>query len=231
MRTYIAALAGIGMTALSAPAFAQTSDSAFNDMWGAEYAAAPTNWTGSYIGISTGYAGTSGAERLVFAPSDLALSTTHSTGTATIGGYMGYAYQLDSYVLGVEATAAYLGQRLGGAVPADIDWQFGLAVRAGYAPQNNTLVYLRAAWALTDVRFTNPGPLVGPAYSATDGVLSAVQLGAGVDIKLDPNWIFRFEGNYTFEGGSAVLTDADAGVQLRLTPSLYDLRAGIAYQF
>lgn len=231
MKTIIAALAGLALSTVAAPAFAQSTGSAFNDMWGADYSAAPSNWTGSYIGIVAGYAGASASQSLDVAPFDFTAHTSPADSGATIGGYAGYNSQVDSYVIGAEGTFTYLGQRRGGAVPADLDWQLGLAVRAGFAAQDNALIYVRAAWALTDIRFAKLGELAGTVYTVKDGFRSALQLGAGVDVKLDPNWIFRVEGNYTFEGGDAEIIDYTTGKSVKLDPSLYDVRAGIAYQF
>lgn len=231
MKLIVATLAVLALSTMAAPAFAQSTGSAFNDMWGADYSAAPSNWTGSYIGIAAGYAGASASQSLSVAPFDFAAHSSHADSGATIGGYVGYNYQVDSYVIGAEGTFTYLGQRLGGAIPADLDWQLGLAVRAGFVAQHNTLIYVRAAWALTDIRFANLGELAGTAYTVKDGYRSALQLGAGVDVKLDPNWILRIEGNYTFEGGDAEIIDYTSGMSVKLDPSLYDVRAGLAYQF
>ncbi|MFD1488765.1 hypothetical protein [Ancylobacter vacuolatus] len=102
MKLIVATLAGLALSTVAAPAFAESTGSAFNDMWGADYSAAPSNWTGSYIGIAAGYAGASASQNLSVAPFDFAAHTSLADSGATIGGYAGYNYQVDSYVIGAE---------------------------------------------------------------------------------------------------------------------------------
>lgn len=237
----IFALAALGASALlSLPAAASDfgsdyeSGSAFNDMWGAASASGNTGWTGSYVGLSVGY-GNSQTQATVSNPYlGLAYSSPDiTTDGVTFGAYGGYNYQYQDMVFGGEITATYLDQtyQSDSLVLAESEWQFTFGIRGGYLIQSNTLLFLKAAWALTDIKLKNLDLAVANEYSVNDGYRSAFQLGGGIESKLDANWLLRLEADYTFEGGEASITDLATGSSVKLDPALFGVNLGLAYQF
>jgi outer membrane immunogenic protein len=191
------------------------------------------NWTGFYLGGQVGYGWLNG-------------SSTFSQGAPTLGVrssgvfggvHIGYNYQINNFVLGLEADAELSGIRgnVGNAVGItsqgifDVRWQGSLRARAGVAV-DRALLYVTGGLALADFRMAG-GPLGGPlqGYSSTR---AGWTVGAGVEYALAPNWTARLEYRYANYGSvSADLGPLYAGVTQRTSLQSHSVRVGVSYLF
>jgi outer membrane immunogenic protein len=179
------------------------------------------NWTGFYAGAHAG----------------VGWSDDDSGGNAGFvgGGQVGFNYQINQWVLGVEGDLAGTtikdsvstavvgpGAVLTGNAEASLDWVSTFAPRVGYA-FNNWLVYgkVGGAWAHAS----------GTASAAINGVqvetisvgetVSGWMLGIGAEYALSGNWTAKIEYNMMDFGNSGPFADNTFNV----------LKAGINYRF
>jgi len=234
------------------------------------YSAQPVavyNWQGVYAGLTGGGAWgdinttansitTSGA--LVGIPGGAfnpastfrGANSSASVSGGTVGGFVGYNYQLGRLVLGVESDAAWtsiktssafsgspLGPQYTTSTKADM---FGtVRGRVGYA-FDNVLVYGTGGLAYGHFKSNLgilPGPKgapTGPQYAASDDAwLTGAAYGGGLDWQFAPNWIARIEymrldfgkSGHNFNFGAAGTAHADATAPMNI------VRAGIGYKF
>ncbi len=116
-----------------------------------------TNWTGFYAGINGGY------------------SAGQDLRGITLGGQLGYNYQLDrNWVVGVEADMQYNPQP---------NWWGTVRGRAGYLLTPDVLLYATAGWAYV---------LPTHAHRATSGWTA----GGGAEFKLSGPWSVKTEYLY-----------------------------------
>jgi outer membrane immunogenic protein len=211
----------------------------FNAQHGSAYpaeAAPDMNWNGFYAGVDGSY--NFGVMHLDV---DVPGATVGPYGAQSIGGgiFAGYNFLLgSSYLLGVEAGADYLDARfkdpsqnsldpsaptLFGTVKAELS----LTARAGYFATPSTLVYAKGGFAglWTDAN---------DEFFGLDGggskMLSAYQIGGGIESALTDKLSLRVEGLYTkaVDGLTVANTQLD---QNELKPSLLPGRIGLAYHF
>lgn len=223
------------------------------------------NWGGWYAGVAAGGTwgtsniGTSvfdGAGNINATAADRAIA---SAGTAqlkpdgfTAGGVIGYNHQVDRWLFGVEADAAYFNAKSSRSFTGPIglsvvssseavstDWLFTLRPRVGYAV-DNTLFYVTGGLALTDVKFgsgfaDNLGHTAGTSFTKTKAGWTA---GAGVEHAFAPNWTAKVEYIYTDFGKQSAAGPLFLG--LAPTPSAIaqdvdlkssTVRGGVNYHF
>lgn len=172
-------------------------------------------WTGFYVGAHAGYA----------------FGTTRSTGAGGFndpdgfigGGQIGYNYQIDRFVVGLEADISGTdiksrGPGVGfGASKATVDYLGTVRLRAGYAI-DRFLPYLTGGLAYGGSNVRIPG--VGSKDSTTVGWT----LGGGVEYAFTNNWTARIEGLYVDLPRETVGT-AKVGHEFGV------VRAGVNYKF
>jgi outer membrane immunogenic protein len=163
----------------------------------AYYAPAPVfTWTGFYVGVE------GGADFL----STKGLGFGSSQKAGLIGGVVGYNYQINQFVVGLEANG---GGVLGGgqtSVNATAFNPYGLTGsnngyyadvrgRVGYA-YDRALFYAAGGVAFGDVRTTYSNALIAAPIGVNSN-RTGYTIGAGVDYAFTPNWIGRVEYRYT----------------------------------
>jgi outer membrane immunogenic protein len=138
----------------------------------------------------------------------------------TGGGQVGYNYQVDRWLFGVEADANYFGLKqsraVAGTFPVGVgtftstnsvttDWLVTLRPRVGYAV-DRTLFYATGGLALTEMKYgttftDSTGANEAAGFSKTQAGWTA---GAGVEHAFTNNWSAKVEYLYTDFGKQSV---------------------------
>jgi outer membrane immunogenic protein len=179
------------------------------------------NWTGFYAGAHAGVGWSDG-------------DGGGSSGFVG-GGQIGFNYQINQWVLGVEgdfagttiknsvnATVVGPGAVLTGNAEASLDWVSTLAPRVGYA-FNNWLVYGKVGGAWAHASGTASAGINGMQFGSisVDETVSGWMLGIGAEYALSNNWTAKIEYNRMDFGNSGPFTDDKFNI----------LKAGINYRF
>jgi high affinity Mn2+ porin len=213
------------------------------------------DWTGFYVGVSTGYAfgnsnwnasGSSGT-----ASGSLNLSQgydgSNQGGSWFNGLQIGYNRMLaNRVVIGVEADANassfqnYSGNRIGNTIPvfggpttySDNVLSSGtVRARVGYAP-GNWLFYATGgfAWSNEQYQLTDNAPV--PITTTNSSVQQRVGWAAGVGVEgpLVPHWTVRAEYLFT-DYGNRNISFGSFGEQFKSNLSEQEIRVGVNYHF
>jgi outer membrane immunogenic protein len=141
---------------------------------------------------------------------------SHNASGGTVGGQIGYRWQLTNWVFGLEAQgnwADFKGsnvsqQFLGQTNQTKID-AFGLFTgQIGYA-WDRALFYVKGGAAVTDNKYTSIGtvaPFVG-VDTAREARWGA-SVGVGFEYAFAPNWSLGFEYDHLFMGNNDVVSSA-----------------------
>jgi outer membrane immunogenic protein len=170
------------------------------------------NWSGFYIGINGG----GGLARGAFVDMDQFFDANdqHQSGFGTVGGQVGYNWQVRSFVLGVEGDLNYMSANSSHAIALlsssgpngfnssttfKMDAFGSLRARAGLAV-DSTLVYVTGgpAWGHSDssVNFTRSNPLSNSYKSIDHEWRMGFAAGVGVEHMLTQNLVLRAEYLY-----------------------------------
>lgn len=198
----------------------------------------PLDWTGPYAGLNAGVAildGDVNATTLGFTGT-LDLSDTGFTG----GGTLGYNWQRDQWVFGIEGDFNFLdvddsvnfGAAKGtGTVRGDYDWFATIRGRGGIA-WGSTFAYATGGVAFIESEIRLTSPLAAGFATATDtDVLVGFAVGGGVEHSFSAQWSGKVEYLYmNFESHSVSVVGPPAGAA-RAEPELHVIRAGLNYHF
>ncbi|MFD1332602.1 outer membrane protein [Methylopila musalis] len=189
-----------------------------------EYAApaAPSTWTGAYVGAQAGYGWAKSKNR--------GLPGTKPSG-AIVGGYAGYNHQFDGspVVIGAETDVNYNDGSdrhsfAGGRIRNEQQWSGATRARVGYA-FDNILPYAAAGVAYS-------GQRVNGAVNGTGGHDSKTAVGytvgAGVEGQVAENITARVEYRYSDYGSDRYKIGANR-VKSETTESR--VLGGVAYKF
>jgi outer membrane immunogenic protein len=199
------------------------------------------NWTGFYIGADVGYGwgrstGT-GTNAAGFFPTPYSVDPSGVIG----GGFVGYNWQVNNVVLGIEADwqAADLNDSGNFANNVGTLYTIGTSVkdygsvrgRLGFA-FDRWMVFGTAGWAWgswdTSYGFAGAGaPFVTMSVDSSDGWTA----GAGVEYAFTDNFLGRVEYRYTDLGRAAFVNLATNSAELGNRVTINDVRVGIAYKF
>ncbi|WP_292588549.1 outer membrane protein [Mesorhizobium sp.] len=217
------------------------STAVFGLVGGAHAQDASYNWSGSFIGVEGGYAGSSvhfGADATNFDDS------YHKDGY--LGGiYAGHDWQSGKFVYGVVGDFDFVGMHdttfgddaaftggKGEAYTYDVDWVATARLRAGYTPTDQLLAYITGGVAAGHFQATSyDRPIFPPVSSTADfsGVKAGGVIGLGAEYAFAQNWSLKAEYlHYAFtkiEPGPG----GRAGASFR--PSLDTVKFGLAYRF
>ena len=189
--------------------------------------AAPYNWTGFYLGGNAGYGwGGSTGNTIVVLSDPTGLFTGYtgfrypnlSPNGAIGGGQIGYNWQFNSFVLGIEGDIdGILNKSRGNNVivvptvgPVAVaghgggNWVSTLAARFGWAV-DRTLFYGKVGygWANGSGSATVTNLTTGQFYGiGGDGTRSGWLVGGGIEYAFAPNWTVKGEYNYLNTGKS-----------------------------
>jgi outer membrane immunogenic protein len=147
------------------------------------------DWNGVYVGAFTGYTWLESEAALGAVSDDVELDGFGG------GMLLGANYQMDSFVLGLEADIALQDTSGSSALPAphsqEIDLTYGARMRLGYA-MDNTLLFVQGGVAAAEF----DADLAAGGSIASDTLLG-FQLGAGFEHALTENWTMRADYLYT----------------------------------
>jgi outer membrane immunogenic protein len=228
--------------------------------------AIPYNWTGFYVGANAGYGWSrqTAENGLLFFGAPIALNdgfpeSFSDTASGFIGGgQIGYNYQINRMVLGLEADLDYSGitggptfsgvLNLGGPpVPTNVtvdlqqklDWLATFRGRLGYISSDALLLYLTGGLAVGKIEnpmaitFTNVGTTTYTGSSTT--TRTGWTLGGGAEYALARNWTAKLEYLHVDLGRTSVIgSTVPAGVtQLTadFTNRYHIVRFGVNYRF
>ena len=201
------------------------------------------NWTGLYVGGQGGYQG-GGSSRVSYYSTGQFASGEPTIGQNGFlgGGHIGYNYEFNSLVLGLEADvdgSSYNGTSLNsaGTISATVRTPVEGSVRARVGVAwDRALFYGTGGVAFAD-RNTTATNLTTNAVDSFSKGLVGWTAGGGVDYAIDNNWSIRAEYRYTHLGQTTdSLTNTTA--LLRLSPRVTisnstdsAVRVGFNYKF
>jgi outer membrane immunogenic protein len=197
------------------------------------------SWTGGYIGGQVGYAWSRGSGDYINISPFLPLlpESTSVDGEGWLaGGQIGYNYQINNWVFGLEGELAWsdadgknpvdniLGQVADLAV--NVDWLGSLTARAGFAVER-TLFYGKAGVGFTEIDLEDSDSATG------SDTLTGWTLGAGVEHAFTDHWTMR--GEYQFYSFDAdIALHLPNGTPFRNYDDVLDIHAikiGVNYKF
>jgi outer membrane immunogenic protein len=175
------------------------------------------DWSGFYIGINGG----GGFSHNCW---DLLTGVTgpegcHDASGGTVGGQIGYRWQMTNWVFGLEAQgnwADFRGDNISQVIANDrnqtrID-AFGLFTgQIGYA-WNNALLYVKGGAAVTDDRYRVFSVTSGALLDTASETRWGAAIGAGFEYGFAPNWSFGLEYDHLFlDSRNVTFTNAVGG--------------------
>jgi outer membrane immunogenic protein len=189
---------------------------------------APTpvfSWTGFYLGVE------GGADFIQTGGYGFRSSQT----SGLLGGVVGYNYQVNQFVLGLEGDGGgVLGSRTivsnaaavnsFGSAAASNSYFADIRGRVGYV-WDRALPYVAGGVAFGDNRTFYANSLVAPPI-AFNNSRAGYTIGAGVDYAFTDNWIGRIEYRYTDFGRSS-----DFAIPDRVRASSNAVLVGVMYKF
>jgi outer membrane immunogenic protein len=212
------------------------------------------DWTGFYLGLNAGAAWNNSSVDENFDPSgplgglaDQLEEDIEGDQTAFTGGAQaGYNWQIDSFVLGLEADFNYLDFHeskdisIIGAAPADAsldfkaDWFGTVRGRLGFAA-DNFLVYATGGLAYGHSEVEAKADFGADTWHADEDKTNwGWTIGGGAEYAFDENWIIGAEylyvdlGDSDFDFDSTVVGDnSDGNVDVQFSV----LRARLSYKF
>jgi outer membrane immunogenic protein len=165
----------------------------------------PVNsWTGPYIGLDVGayrHRAESVDQTLGIIPG---FSGTLTTNSVFVGGHAGYNWQMNSFVLGLEADVSSPGRSASTSYgppgfgnpetfSTQIKWLSTFRARAGMT-FSDWLVYATAGAAVARISNTRADPLTLGFTLTDDSTRTTAVWGGGVEYKFLRNWSARVEG-------------------------------------
>jgi len=213
-KTFLLVTASIVALGAAVPAFAA-------DLPARTYTKAPPmvmaayDWSGFYAGLNGGGGWAHTCWNVVAGLSE----GCHDANGGTIGGQVGYRWQMGSIVFGVEAQGNWAdisGDNVSQVFAADrnrtkID-AFGLFTgQVGYA-FNNVLLYAKGGAAVADDKYTVLGIPSGFQLATVSETRWGGTLGVGFEYGFAPNWSAGLEYDHIFLGtnGNNLITPAGA---------------------
>src|SRR5580704_10410978 len=165
------------------------------------------DWSGFYIGINGG-----GATGNVDWNADgFGDEGSHHPSGGTVGGQIGYRWQMANWVFGVEAQGNWADFKGSNAslVFANTTNQtkidaFGLFTgQIGYA-FNNVLLYAKGGAAVTDNKYTGITSTTGIAFEQATQTKWGGTVGAGLEVSFAPSWSVGVEYDHLFMGNNNI---------------------------
>ncbi|WP_291861772.1 outer membrane beta-barrel protein [Bradyrhizobium sp.] len=211
MKKFLMGTVGLVALSLSAPASAA-------DMRARPYTKAPPpivapiyNWGGLYIGANGGYGWSRNCWDFV---SLAGVPFTggqgcHDADGAVAGGQIGYRWQSNQFVFGLEAQGNWADLEggsastptLAGVVDTNSRVQaFGLFTgQVGYA-WNNVLLYAKGGAAVVDSRHFHTLAGTNVLFNSTDNTRWGATVGVGLEVGFAPNWSVGVAYDHLFIG-------------------------------
>ena len=199
--------------------------------------AAPASWTGMYAGLNGGYAwGKSSQRDTAIVVEQVPADGDYNVNGGVIGGTIGYNWQAQSFVYGLEGDAAWANisgssARCGGTAHicgTKADAFATARVRGGYA-FDNTLLYVTGGAAFAQIKAYDNGwtGVVGKSGSAFQTTWT---VGAGIEHKIDARWSIKAEYLYAAFGRKDYFQLVGFTPE-RVNLNLNVVRVGVNYKF
>jgi outer membrane immunogenic protein len=190
------------------------------------------NWTGFYIGAHGGYGwADKGWTDTTTGP----FSISHNADGFLAGGQIGFNYQINNIVFGIEGdlswadiTGGTSSGRFGGETfDTRIDWLGTLTGRVGFA-FNNWLIYGKGGFAWANERLSYTAAL--PAFAgSSEETRTGWTVGAGIEYGFWNNWSAKLEYNY-MDFGSRDVAYAP-GIGFDVDQQVHAVKLGLNYRF
>ena len=210
MKKFLLGTVGLLALGVAAPAVAADLPARAYTKTPAPMVAAIYDWSGVYIGANGGY-GTSRNCYTTVAVLGVAAAPVsegcHDATGGTAGGQLGYRWQANSWVFGLEAQGNWADLRgsnpslsaIGATNRTRLD-AFGLFTgQMGYA-WNNALLYVKGGAAITDNRFNGILTATGTTIDSVTSTRWGGTAGAGLEYGFTPNWSAGVEYDHLFMG-------------------------------
>lgn len=198
------------------------------------------DWTGPYLGVQGGYGWGE-------VDGSTAISDTHNIDDFSgildnangylIGGTLGYNYQMDNIVIGLEADVSYstINDEFVDPEPewrTDLDWIATVRPRIGFA-MDNFLPFITGGLAIGDMTleaFDNLAP--GDPPSKDSNTMIGWTIGAGLEVAVTENLSVKAEYNYVDFGKEDfdLRDNAFFGVENR-DMDIHLVKFGVNWQF
>lgn len=234
----------IGMTVLG---FASSSVLAA-DMAARPYKAPPPviapiyNWSGFYIGANGGWGNSHNCWDFVTAGGAVAASGCRDASGGVVGGQIGYRWQMNQFVFGLEAQGDWAdlnASRVSLIAPA-----FSTRTRVngiglftgqiGYA-WNAALLYLKGGAAVTSNRYDVFNTIGGLTLASADATRWGAAVGVGFEYGFAPNWSAGVEYDHLFMGHAnnsfSVVNPIVAGALNRINQDVDMVTLRLNYRF
>jgi outer membrane immunogenic protein len=246
-----ASLAAVAATGLTAQALAADLPRRVEPVAPIQQALPIFTWTGFYVGINGGYIFETGKSTITGSPAFLPLGPAGSLKTTgegfTIGGTIGYNYQIGNFVAGLEADLNYVD--LGKTVSTTIG---GITTSVSQGPTylgtvrgrlgvafDNFLVYATGGLAYGDQDASTTVSGAGAFWSGgKNDTRFGYTVGAGVEYAFTRNWSAKVEYLYYDLGSVNYTSPQVAGA---IIPGVFAttkaenrgniIRAGVNYRF
>jgi outer membrane immunogenic protein len=208
--------------------------------------AGPWNWAGLYVGVNYG----GGAGKASQSDAVFDRGTYDVSGTIA-GGTIGYNWQKDRVIYGLEGDLDYSSIKGATSGPYDVTLPFcGVAgfsancdtrlqwlgtarARIGVA-WDRLLPYATAGVAVGSLKSSEGAPPVVPLYGSGTVTRVGWTAGAGIEARIDNRWSAKLEYLYVDLGGGQGFTDNLAGggtIAENVTFTTHILRSGLNYRF
>jgi outer membrane immunogenic protein len=195
----------IGIAGLAAPASA--ADMAVKAAPPPPMVAPIYNWTGFYIGANGGWGENHNCVDFINGAGVAVASGCRDRSGGLIGGQLGYRWQANQFVFGLEAQGDWAD--LSNQRVSLIDPTFSTRTKTsgiglftgqiGYA-WNASLFYLKGGAAVTDNRFSVLDTFSGVELAAASATRWGAAVGVGWEYGFTPNWSFGIEYDHLFMG-------------------------------
>ena len=209
---------------------------------------APFSWTGFYVGLQAGWQGFQ-YDYTLSTPFNLIGKNSANSSGFVGGAHVGYNYQINSLVLGLEADIEYAG---GGKnvspgysaffIPAGengLDWgpqvQGSIRARLGFAVDRalfyatGGVAFLRTSTTYYNNVYINSS--LPYSYKSSE-TMAGWTIGAGVEYALSNSWSARLEYRYTDFGDSSKIPAIGSGrLSYKNDLTSNAVRVGVSYRF
>jgi outer membrane immunogenic protein len=193
--------------------------------------AAIYDWSGFYIGVNGGGGWTHNTWDLVGGGRE----GSHDSSGGTVGGQVGYRWQMGQFVFGVEAQgnwADFSGDNQSALFATRNRTKtdaFGLFTgQVGYA-WNNVLLYAKGGAAVTSNTYTITNAATGGFLASNDNTRWGGVVGAGLEYGFAPNWSMGIEYDHLFMDRQTVSFGALGSDSIKQNADIFTAR--LNYRF
>jgi outer membrane immunogenic protein len=226
-------IAGLAAAALTSGA--QAADLGSPRMPIATAVIAPVfSWTGFYVGAHVGY-GTSNINYLID------VNSFSRTANGVLGGFqIGYNYQINNFVLGIEADYSFAGLRTGNygctigqaaTCNARVNGLGSVRGRAGVAV-DRALLYLTAGLGVGSFRYGRAFDVPPPFITGASSTRAGFVVGGGAEFAVTQNVTVRGEYlYYHFNNPTYAIGTLSDAFTSRVRSNVHTFRVGVNYLF